>query len=340
LKTPRYRDIVAATNLTRAGNLTEATALLQASLVGAASPVAAQTTVGQSALTGATHGQFLAKTFNNSFGARSYKLYVPSCYDGQPRPLIVMLHGCTQSAGDFATGTRMNELAERFNFLVAYPEQPASANPRKCWNWFLRTQQTRDFGEPSIVAGITRQVMSGYAIDRQRVYVAGLSAGAAAAAVLGTTYPDLYAAIGVHSGIAYGLAKDVDSAFAVMKRGPSAAKSLPRPADGIPIPTIVFHGDRDRTVNKVNGDRFAEAFDSPEYVKHVESGRVPGSRSYTKTSYSDANGNKMLEQWDIHDAGHAWSGGSPAGSYTDTAGPDASREMVRFFLSHRSERTI
>ncbi|HEY1682985.1 MAG TPA: PHB depolymerase family esterase [Candidatus Tumulicola sp.] len=335
MKTPQYRDIVAATKLTRAGNLTEATALLQASLTVAGAPVAAQATVVQGALIGVTRGQFLTKTFNNSFGARSYKLYVPNRYDGQPRPLIVMLHGCTQSAGDFATGTRMNELAEEFNFLVAYPEQPASANPRKCWNWFLRTQQTRDFGEPSIVAGITRQVMSGYAIDSQRVYVAGLSAGAAAAAVLGTTYPDIYAAVGVHSGIAYDLAKDVDSAFAVMKRGPSAAKSPSQPAKGVPTPTIVFHGDRDRTVNNVNSDRFAQALHSPEYAKRVEAGHVPGSRAYTKTTYADANGRDLLEQWDIHGAGHAWSGGSPAGSYTDAAGPDASREMVRFFLSHR-----
>ncbi len=335
MKTPRYRDIVAATNLTRAGNLTDATTLLQASLSGAGATVSTQATVVRDAPNGATRGHFLTKTFNNSFGARSYKLYVPSSYDGQALPLIVMLHGCTQSAADFATGTRMNELAEERNFLVAYPEQPASANPRKCWNWFLRTQQTRDFGEPSIVAGITRQVMSAYAIDSQRVYVAGLSAGGAAAAVLGTTYPDIYAAVGVHSGIAYGLAKDVDSAFAVMKRGPSAAKSPVQPANGVPIPTIVFHGDRDRTVNKVNGDRFAEALDSPEYAKRVEPGHVAGSRAYTKTSYLDANGREVLEQWDIHDAGHAWSGGSPAGSYTDAAGPDASREMVRFFLSHR-----
>ena len=335
MKIPRYRDIVAATNLTRAGNLGDATALLQASLSDAGTAGSAQATVVRDAPPVATRGQFVTKTFNNSFGARSYKLYVPSSYDEQPLPLIVMLHGCTQSASDFATGTRMNELAEERSFLVAYPEQPASANPRKCWNWFLRTQQTRDFGEPSIVAGITRQVMSTCAVDRERVYVAGLSAGAAAAAVLGTTYPDIYAAVGVHSGIAYGLAKDVDSAFAVMKRGPSAAKSPAQPAHGAPIPTIVFHGDRDRTVNKINGDRFAEALDLPQYTKRVDSGHVPGSRAYTKTSYLDENGREMLEQWDIHDAGHAWSGGSPAGSYTDTAGPDASREMVRFFLSHR-----
>ncbi len=313
----------------------EATAFLQASLNGAGAPITAQATVVRDATAGARRGQFVTNAFNNSFGARSYKLYVPSSYDEQPLPLVVMLHGCTQSADDFATGTRMNELAEELDFLVAYPEQPASANPRKCWNWFLRTQQTRDFGEPSIVAGITRQVISDYAIDRERVYVAGLSAGAASAAVLATTYPDLYAAVGVHSGIAYGLAKDVDSAFAVMKRGPSAAKSPAPPAIGAPIPTIVFHGDRDRTVNKVNGDRFAEAFDSPQYTKRVETGHVPGSRAYTKTSYFDANKREMLEQWDIHDAGHAWSGGSPGGSYTDVAGPDASREMVRFFLSHR-----
>jgi poly(hydroxyalkanoate) depolymerase family esterase len=242
--------------------------------------------------------------------------------------LIVMMHGCTQSADDLSAGTRMNELAEEETFLVAYPEQPASANPQKCWNWFKRTDQQRDRGEPSLVAGITRQIMDEYTVDRSRVYIAGMSAGAAAAAVLGVTYPDIYAAAGVHSGLACGLAHDVGSAFAVMKSGEGA------PRTGA-IATIVFHGDRDTTVNKRNGDRFAEDFSTPQYTKRVEEGRAPGGRTYTRKVYADASGRSVHEQWTIHGAGHAWSGGSAAGSYTDPLGPDASREMVRFFLSHR-----
>ncbi len=243
-----------------------------------------------------------------------------------------MMHGCTQSAEDFAAGTRMNELAEEATFLVAYPEQTASANTQKCWNWFKRGDQQRDRGEPSLIAGITRQIMHEYTIDRERVYVAGMSAGAAAAAVLGATYPDIYAAVGAHSGLVCGLAQDVRSAFAVMKSGDGPRRS---PETDVPIATIVFHGDCDTTVNKGNSDRFADNLLMPAYAKRIEEGRASGGHAYTKTVYTDASGRSVLEQWIVHGAGHAWSGGSSAGSYTDVRGPDASREMVRFFLAHR-----
>jgi len=283
-------------------------------------------------------GQFLPLSFASVAGTRAYKLYIPSNYSGQPCPLIVMLHGCTQSADDFAAGTRMNVLADELTCLVAYPEQSASANSSKCWNWFNRRDQQRDRGEPSIVAGITRQVMQDYAVDRKRVYVAGLSAGAAAAAVLGAAYPDVYAALGVHSGVACGVAHDIPSAFAAMKSGDGgsfASRLEPRPAEYRPIPTIVFHGDRDATVHPLNADRFAAELTTDEYEKRVETGQVPGGRTYTQTTYDDASGERVLEQWIIHGAGHAWSGGSESGTYTDPQGPDASWEFVRFFLSHR-----
>jgi poly(hydroxyalkanoate) depolymerase family esterase len=336
LKTTRYRDIITATKLTRAGNLQAATALLQASLTGKSAPTD-RVAAGIASPEEMTRGQFIARAYRNEAGARNYKLYVPSDYNGQACPLIVMLHGCTQSPDDFAAGTRMNELAEEGTFLVAYPEQPASANPRKCWNWFKPEEQQRNLGEPSIVAGITRQIMGEYAIDPKRVYVAGMSAGAAAAVVLGATYPDIYAAVGVHSGIAYGLAKDVNSAFAVMKRGPSGIKTgAPhvRKNDAA-IPTIIFQGDRDRTVNRSNADRFAEDLSTSAYAKRVQTGSSPGGHEYAQTVFTDTSGRSVLEQWNIHGAGHAWSGGSAAGSYTDPLGPDASREMVRFFLSHQ-----
>jgi poly(hydroxyalkanoate) depolymerase family esterase len=336
VKTTRYRDIITATKLTRAGNLKAATALLQASLTGKSAST--DSVAGVASPEETTPGQVIARAYRNEAGARNYKLFVPSGYNGQACPLIVMMHGCTQSPDDFAAGTRMNELAEEGTFLVAYPEQPASANPRKCWNWFKPEEQQRNLGEPSIVAGITRQIVDEYAIDRSRVYVAGMSAGAAAAAVLGATYPDIYAAVGVHSGLVRGLAHDVNSAFAVMKNGGSAARSRThtnRRENDRPIATIVFHGDRDRTVNKANSDRFADGLSTPAYTERVATGRSPGGRSYTKTIYADRSGRSVLEQWSIHGVGHAWSGGSVAGSYTDPLGPDASREMVRFFLSHQ-----
>jgi poly(hydroxyalkanoate) depolymerase family esterase len=287
-------------------------------------------------------GKFTAATYSNPAGTRAYKLYVPSRYEGQTLPLIVMLHGCTQSPDDFAAGTRMNLIAEKQTCLVAYPAQSTEANPAKCWNWFRPTDQRRGEGEPSLVAGITRQVMREYSVDPQRVYIGGLSAGAAAAAVMGATYPDLYAAIGVHSGLACGAADDLPSAFVAMRNGDMAdtLKSgaiSPLIGDRQTVPTIVFHGDQDTTVHPRNGDQvIARSMRSTTYSrKTVHRGRVPGEYAYTRTIHTDSSGRVILEHWEIHGAGHAWSGGSPAGSCTDPRGPDAAREMLRFFLEHR-----
>jgi poly(hydroxyalkanoate) depolymerase family esterase len=287
-------------------------------------------------------GQFLTKSFSNQVGSRAYKLYVPSQYRGQPLPLIVMLHGCTQSPDDFAAGTRMNLRAEEDHCFVAYPEQAASANISKCWNWFRSGDQIRGQGEPALIAGLTRQVMTDYSVDEERVYAAGLSAGAAAAAVLAAAYPDLYAAIGVHSGLACGTASDVPSAFAAMRRSVPVARRRSGNLSGRGgysriVPAIVFHGDQDTTVHPSNGDQviaqLKEALATDARVT-VEHGRVRGGRAYTRTIHRDAADHSIFEQWVIHGAGHAWSGGSPTGSYTDPQGPDATREMLRFFLDH------
>jgi poly(hydroxyalkanoate) depolymerase family esterase len=281
--------------------------------------------------------RFIEGTYSNAAGSRAYKLFVPGGYHGQPLPLVVMLHGCTQSPDDFAAGTRMNFIADEQACFVVYPAQRSEANQAKCWNWFRTADQQRGSGEPSLIAGITRQIMRDYAVDPRRVYVAGLSAGAAAAAVMGATYSDLYAAIGVHSGLACGAANDLPSAFIAMRQGGGFDDRVlnDRPA----VPTIVFHGDRDSTVHPNNGDQILDQFMRTTRTQaQVHRGRAPGGHGYTRTVHTDANGRESFEHWTIHGAGHAWSGGSPAGSYTDPHGPDATREMLRFFLAHSLPR--
>jgi poly(hydroxyalkanoate) depolymerase family esterase len=283
----------------------------------------------------APHGnRFIEGTYSSPEGSRAYKLFIPSHYQERPLPLVVMLHGCTQSPDDFAAGTRMNFIAEEQNCFVVYPAQPTRANQAKCWNWFRLADQQRGRGEPSLIAGITRQVMESYLVDRKRVYVGGLSAGAAAAAVMGATYSDLYAAVGIHSGLGCGVASDLPSALAAMKQGgPPDHKVIL--GNRQPVPTIVFHGDRDTTVHPNNGVQILEqSANTMASQKDVHRGQVPGGHAYTRTVLSDASGRKVLEHWNIHGAGHAWSGGSPAGSYTDAGGPDATWEMLRFFLEH------
>jgi poly(hydroxyalkanoate) depolymerase family esterase len=280
-------------------------------------------------------GTFTTGTFTNRAGSRDYKLYVPSGYDDQPLPLIVMLHGCKQNPDDFAAGTAMNALAEQQPCLVLYPAQTKKANGSNCWNWFNGMHQSRERGEPSIIAGITREVMRTHRVDPARVYVAGLSAGGAMAAILGDAYPELYAAVGVHSGLPVGAARDLPSALSAMKRGAQAVRAG-RHAPGAAPPVIVFHGDRDTTVHPRNGSQVLEQALGPgaSHAEETERGKSAGGRSYTRITQRDASGRTVAEHWVVHGSGHAWSGGSGSGSYTDPKGPDASREMLRFFLTH------
>ncbi|MDF3835049.1 PHB depolymerase family esterase [Cupriavidus basilensis] len=276
-------------------------------------------------------GHFSARTYANHAGQRGYKLYVPGGDKGRPMPLVVMLHGCTQDADDFAVGTRMNALAERHGFLVAYPVQPMTANPSRCWNWFNPADQQRALGEPALIAGITREVMASHQVDADRVYVAGLSAGGAMAAVMIQAYPELYAAAGVHSGLPCGSAHDLPSALAAMHggkmgAGAGAAEAGPR------RPLIVFHGDADTTVHVSNAGRLLLAFEGGVSLDGKPQ-RSRGGRTFTLRHLTSPDGIDA-EYWLIHGAPHAWAGGSARGSYTDASGPDASAEMVRFFLAH------
>jgi len=276
-------------------------------------------------------GSFVDGYHVNDAGRREYKLYVPGSHRGAPAPLLVMLHGCAQDPDDFANGTRMNVLAEEIGCLVLYPAQSQGANASRCWNWFNAVDQRRDEGEPSIIAGMTRAIMASHAVDPGQVYVAGLSAGGAMATIMGTLYPDLYAAVGVHSGLPFASANDLPSALAAMKgdfrRGPSA---------GQPLPIIVFHGDRDTTVHPANGEELvAQGARHLTGAGTAEPGRVPDGHAYTRTRYPAADGTLQAEHWLVHGAGHAWFGGNARGSYTDDKGPDASREMMRFFRTRR-----
>ncbi len=350
-----------ATQLTQAGDLTAATAAIQAALRGLPAAAAAaprdddadvidvqawevpETTrapgparpvsgdaAGPVHNAGVTEDKFTAGAFRNASGQRGYKLYVPPNPDGAPRALVVMLHGCTQDADDFAAGTAMNQAAREQGFYVLYPVQSRDANPQKCWNWFKHNHQQQGRGEPSILAGMTREVIASHNIDPARVYVAGLSAGGAMAAILAGVYPQLYAAAGVHSGLAAGAASDLPSALSAMK-GVGLKTAAPL-NDGVPV--IVFHGDRDATVHPANANNVIAASVGTDV--RVETVRVPGAahkRHSTRHVYRDAAGDIVAERWEVHGAGHAWSGGSDQGSYTDRTGPDATAEMLRFFFA-------
>jgi poly(hydroxyalkanoate) depolymerase family esterase len=269
-------------------------------------------------------------THRGAAGARPYLLHVPAAAT-RPRPLVVMLHGGTQTAADFAAATRMSALADEHGFLVAHPEQVSSANRLRYWNWFEPGDQRRGAGEPAVLAGIVAEVTAAHDVDRDRVYVAGFSAGAAMAAVLGAAYPDVFAAVGVHSGVPLGCAHDVASAFAAMHRAPSSVRPLPRP-----LPVIAFHGDADPTVAVENAARLVEQFTGSPVRGDTRVERGPG-RPATRTVVR-RDGLVTGEHWAVHGAGHAWSGGVAGGSYTDPAGPDASAEMVRFFAEHPRRR--
>ncbi len=290
-------------------------------------------------------------------GKHPYFVYTPLNYQvGTAVPLLVMLHGCSQTAQDFATGTAMNLLAEQHGFIVVYPQQTSNYNQNLCWNWFVPANQARGRGEPAAIIGIIQAIQQNttlWTIDPARIYVAGLSAGAAMTVILGATYPDVFAAIGVHSGLEYKAATNLSSGLSAMRRGGpdpqqqglaafTAMSNLARI-----VPTIVFHGTNDTTVAPVNGDQALQQWMetdhlasrntyTPDFTRptHVTSGQVPGGRAYVIATWIAANGGEVQAYWKIRGMGHAWSGGSLAGSYTDPRGPNASLAMYNFFTAH------
>ncbi|WLI87405.1 PHB depolymerase family esterase [Massilia sp. R2A-15] len=282
-------------------------------------------------------GDFVSDRFAADFGSLRYKLFIPSGYDGSPTPLIVMLHGCGQDADDFACGTGMNALAEKYHCLVAYPEQSCGANGAKCWNWFEKANHHRGQGEPALIAGVARKIISEYAVDTGKVFVAGLSSGGSMAVILGRTYPDLFTAVGCHSGLAHGAATDRFGAMRAMRHGADVdALDGMAAADGVPI--IVFHGDLDSTVHPRNGGRIVrQSLQSATAAQtHAQEVGEATGRTFTRDIHRSATGDIFAEHWTVHGAGHAWSGGSRRGSYTDANGPDASEQMLRFFFDRQA----
>jgi poly(hydroxyalkanoate) depolymerase family esterase len=268
-----------------------------------------------------------------------YRLYTPpaTAVDASAdkrMPLVVLLHGCKQDALDFSNGTAMNALADEHHAMVLYPEQITRANAMRCWNWFEPGHQQANRGEPGMIAALTQSILQKHGADPERVYIAGLSAGGAMAAVMADLYPDIFAAVGVHSGLAAGAANDVMSAFGAMRSG---AKGSKQPT----LPTIIFHGTADKTVHPDNSQHITEAALAGlkaaglQLVKTASSNSHNGGEKIERLVYSTADGTPYIENWRIDGGAHAWSGGDAIGSYTDPDGPSASAAMLAFFLQHR-----
>lgn len=295
-------------------------------------------------------GEFLQGSHTHQQITRRYKLYVPSGRAARgrpPRALVVMLHGCTQDPDDFAAGTGMNQQAELHDVCVLYPEQCQSANASRCWNWFKHNHQQRGRGEAALLADLSRQIASQQGVEPGAVFIAGLSAGGAMAASVAAAYPEQFGGVGVHSGLPPGAADNLQEALAAMRSGAAGGAAAgvrgepTRAGKGaLPVPTIVFHGDQDTTVHPRNGQQVLAATLAPDAMAapghpEVTEGRADGGRRFTRTRFSRADGRPLAEHWLVHGAGHAWSGGQAAGSYTDPSGPDATAEMLRFFFSQR-----
>lgn len=305
---------------------------------------------------GARAGSWADGVVTNASGSRNYKLWVPDGYTGKKNlPLVMMLHGCTQTPDDFAAATQMNAVADKNNFLVVYPEQPKAANPLKCWNWFDASHQARGQGEPSLLALVVRNVQASHKVDSQRVFVAGFSAGGAMAVIMGATYPDLFAAIGVHSGLAYQAATSLNAAMPAMSKGGDDAARLGKLAFEMmgerkhSMRVILFQGAKDGAVAMVNADQvISQWVQTNDYIDDgkdnnsvddvadkTTEGVVAGGYSYKKYIYNDRSRKPLMEKWLVSDMKHAWSGGAVGASYTDPKGPNAAQEMWRFFSETR-----
>lgn len=304
----------------------------------------------------AAPGRWVSGEYTNAAGTRKYQLYLPAGYDAsRTHMLVVLLHGCTQDAADIARGTRIAEHADRDGFIALLPEQPESANAKKCWNWYDPAHQARGAGEPSIIDGMTAKVIAGYPVDPERVHLAGISAGAGMAALVAVAYPETYASVAFHSGIAWRGATNVMAALGVMAKGPSATEADTLGARAAAamgarkraIPALVIHGGSDKVVNPANAAALARQWtrmnasvrpldDAPIALQDAAGNneRSGEANGYHWTRASFGAGEAVVDELIIAELGHAWSGGSSTGTFTDEHGPDATGEIVRFFTEH------
>jgi poly(hydroxyalkanoate) depolymerase family esterase len=319
---------------------------------GCADGSATLASVDDAAPSAAVQTGWISGTYSNAYGARFYRLWVPAGYTGTtPRPLMVMLHGCQQDGYDFAAGTRMNTFADSRSFLVLYPEQGTAYNPADCWNWYYTVNQVRGSGEPSLIAGMIAWVKANYSVDGARVGIAGFSAGAAMASIMGCAYPDQVRRVAAFAGVQYGAATTSGGGTSAMLYGsiydPASMGNSCYGTMGSyrrEVPTLVFHGTSDLTVNPVNAhqtlsqwaqanDRGYDALDDNDVDDTADAtSTATACRSYTRYDYRNAqSGATTMRKYMISGLGHRWSGGSSAGSYTDSCGPDASSIIVSFF---------
>jgi poly(hydroxyalkanoate) depolymerase family esterase len=302
-------------------------------------------------------GESISGKAASAAGTRSYSLWIPSGYDKRkPTPLVMMLHGCMQNPQGLAAISGMNAVADQNNFLVVYPEQSKEANPLQCWNWFDAKHQARDSGEPSILAAVVNEVRRSHKVDAKRVYVAGISAGAAMAVVMGVSYPDIFSAVGVHSGLAFKAATDVQGGLTAMKQGGPDPRQLGLLAFQVMeknlagksarrMPVIVFHGDADPYLNPSNANQVVTQWvTTNDYLDDGKSndsvasepartipGSIPAGHTFTRYVYNDRSARLLIEEWIVKGLGHAWSGSPAAAPFADPKGPNASAEMWRFF---------
>jgi poly(hydroxyalkanoate) depolymerase family esterase len=334
-----------ATALTRAGDLQAAMAAITEALECSAAPVRPSPPLDDAVIDVearvieegtpaaapevSADSQFVSGHYTHRAGVRDYRLFIPPAQADKPRALVLMLHGCTQNPDDFAKGTRMNALGAEYNALVLYPAQARQANAQGCWNWFKHNHQGRNRGEPALLTAMVQHIAASHGVDAKHIFVAGLSAGGAMAAILADTHPDVFAAAGVHSGLAAGAARDLPGALAAMQ-----GRSNPTPSGKAKsgVRMIVFHGDADATVHPSNADQVAATHGCTAVSVDEQQGLQRGGRFCRRRLHKDAQGHVVTEQWLVQGAGHAWSGGDPSGSYADARGPDASAEMMRFFF--------
>lgn len=304
---------------------------------------------------------FAAVRYVKQVDGREVLMVVPDRYDDAP-PLVIALHGCNQSAEEFLTATGLENLVDAERIVLALPEAEVSGdNPLGCWRWWEPDNQRRDGREPRRITALIDAM--DVPVDRQRVYALGLSAGGAMAVILGTVYPDVFAAVGVHSGVGFAAAANTACALKILGDAPPRVEArgrlayLHQPRHRI-VPTMILHGRADDTVDPRHaeglvrelarrndfiddGDGGNHSFDAAPDATLADPGPCRGDSesspcyAHELKRYTDRDGRAVLQQVMVDRLGHAWSGGREGHRYADPAGPDAGAMFWRFFDRYR-----